>query len=254
MDMDAQLENVSPERGGSSLQVSLGGESIQGAQAPPWKSGQIGENTPPTIPYRNPRLEDTSESQNTKRRKVADYTATSIPTTQSKSLPLPTPTRSKILTTLGIDMLGQFWLGFHMQEAFALQRGKSELKERRTDEEFHAAGIPNSEIQEFRSIRRAFPRTKQTLYPAERPDAVPGQHLHFTQVPMYEKISQNTGLTEGFHVTIRFDGDYKKLSRQEVKTASMERLRHMQIPLGSTYSNQLDIGINTVTRNWAGFN
>ena len=110
---------------------------------------------------------------------------------------------------------------------------------------FHAAGTPLSEIQEFRTIRRAFPRTKQTLYPAERPDAVPGQHLHFTQVPMYEKISQDTGLTEGFHVTIRFDGEYKKLSRQEVKNACLERLRRMNIPLGSTYSNPIDIGINT---------
>ena len=253
MDMDAQLENVSPERGGSSLQVSLGGDSIQGAQATPWKSVQIGEGTPPTLPYRNPRLEDTSESQNTKRRKAADYTATSTPTPQSKSLPLPTPTRSKRLTTLGIDMLGQLWLGFHMQEALSIQRGKKELKERRTDEDFHATGTPTTEIQEFRTIRRAFPRTPQILYPSERPDAVPGQHLHFTQVPMYEKISQDTGLTEGFHVTIRFDGEYKQLSRQEVKTSCLERLRLMSIPLGSTYSNPIDIGINTVTRNWAGF-
>ena len=146
MDMDAELENVSPARGGSSLHVSLGGDSIQGAQAPPWKSGQVGESTPPTIPYRNPRLEEASESQNTKRRKAADYTATSIPTTQSKSLPLSTPTRSKKLTTLGIDMLGQLWLGFLMQEALALQRGKIELLERRTDEEFHATGTPTAEI------------------------------------------------------------------------------------------------------------
>ena len=41
---------------------------------------------------------------------------------------------------------------------------------------------------------------------------------------MYEKISQDTGLTEGFHITIRFDGDYKMLNRREVKTACLERL------------------------------
>ena len=251
--MDAQLENVSPERGGSSLQVSIEGDSIQGAQATPWKSMQIGECTPPTLPYRHPRLEDTSGSQNSKRRKAVDYSATSTPTLPSKSTPLPPPTRPKRLTTLGIDMLGQLWLGFHMQETLSIQRGKKELQERRTDEEFHSNGTPPTEVQEFRAIRRAFPRTKQTVYPSERPDAVPGQHLHFTQVPMYEKISQDTGLTEGFHVTIRFDGEYKKLSRQEVKTACMERLRLMNIPLGSTYSNPIDIGINTVTRNWAGF-
>ena len=27
----------------------------------------------------------------------------------------------------------------------------------------------------------------------------------------------------------------------------------MNIPLGSSYSNPVDIGINTITRNWAGF-
>ena len=150
-------------------------------------------------------------------------------------------------------MVSQMWVGFHMQEALLLQRGKKELKEKRTDEEFSATGTRINEIQEFHSLRRAFPRTKQMLYPTERPDAVPGQHLHFTQIPMYENISQDTGLTEGFHVTIRFDGEYKQLSRQEVKTACMERLRHMNIPLGSTYTNPIDIGINTVMRNWAGF-
>ena len=33
----------------------------------------------------------------------------------------------------------------------------------------------------------------------------------------------------------------------------MERLRQMEIPLGTTYSNPIDIGINAVTKNWAGF-
>ena len=70
---------------------------------------------------------------------------------------------------------------------------------------------------------------------------------------MYKKVSQETGLTEGFHVTVRFDGKYKKLSRKEVKNACLERLKLMNMPLGSAYSNPIDIGINTITRNWAGF-
>ena len=89
-----------------------------------------------------------------------------------------------------------------MHEMLASQRGKKELKEKRTEEEFITANTPVSERHKFRSLRRAFPRVKQTLYPIERPDAVPGQYLHFTQIPMYEKTSQAIGLTEGFHVTI----------------------------------------------------
>ena len=108
--------------------------------------------------------------------------------------------------------MGHMWLGFQMHETLATQRGKKELKEMCTNEDFQATGTPGSEVDEFHTLKRAFPRVKQTLYPTERPDVVPGQHLHFTQIPMYEKTSQDTGLTEGFHVTIRFDGEYKKLS------------------------------------------
>jgi hypothetical protein len=166
---------------------------------------------------------------------------------------LPTNSKSKSVLTLGIDMLGQMWLGFYIQEAFLTQRGKNELKEIRTNEEFLAIGTPTTEIHEFRSIRHAFPMTTQMLYPTKRPDAVPGQHLHFTQIPKYESISQATGLTEGFHVTIRFDGEYNLLNRREVKIACLERLKVMNMPLGMSYSNPIDIGINTATRNWAGF-
>jgi hypothetical protein len=145
------------------------------------------------------------------------------------------------------------WLGFHMHEALLIQRGKSILTESRTDEDFLTIGTPPSEIEEFRSLRHAFPRTRQTLYPSERPDVVPGQHLHLTQIPRYETISHDTGLTEGFHITIRFDGAYKQLSRREVKIACIEKLKTMHVPLGTSYSNPVDIGINTITRNWAGF-
>lgn len=137
-----------------------------------------------------------------------------------------------------------------MHEALLLQRGKNVLKETRTDEELHAKCTPPTEIQEFWSLRYAFPRTRQILYPTERPNAVPGQHLHLTQLPRYENISHDTGLTDGFHITISFDGAYKLLSRREVKLACIERLKNMKIPLGTSYSNPVDIGINTITRNW----
>ena len=231
--------------------MSLERHSIQVAQEASQKSARIAESTPPTVQYRNPRIEDASESQTTKRRKADDYTATS--TIPSKTTPTTSNTRSKRVATLGIDMIGQMWLGFHMHEALSTQRGKKVLVEKRTDAEFIATNTPGTEIQEFRTLRRAFPRTKQVLYPFERPNAVPDQHLHFTQIPMYEKTSHDTGLTDGFHVTIRFDGEYKTLNRREVKIAYLERLRLMHIPLGNTYSNPIDIGINTVTRNWAGF-
>ena len=253
LEMDAQLEDASPECGGSSLQLTYERRSKHTTSRDLFKNIHTTESTPQSLQYRNPRAEDASESQNTKRRKAEDYTVSSTPITSCKPTPTSSQARAKCVTNLSIDMIGQMWLGFHMQEALAIQRGKQELKERRTDEEFTKLGTPASEVHEFRSIRRAFPRTKQIIFPNERPDAVPGQHLHFTQIPKYEKISQDTGLTEGFHVTIRFDGEYKQLNRKEVKTACMERLRLMNMPLGTAYTNPIDIGINMVTRNWSGF-
>ena len=152
LDMDALLENVSPERGGSSFQMSLGKNSTQPTQATPRKSAHISESTPPTLQYRNPRLEDASESQTTKRRKAEDYMATSTPKVASKHTTPSSNTRSKRVPTLGIDMLSQMWLGFPMQEALLTQLGKHTLQESRSDEEFRAIGTPPTEIHEFRSL------------------------------------------------------------------------------------------------------
>ena len=102
--MDAQLENVSPERGGTSLQMSLGKNSIK---VTPNKSVHISDGTSPTLQYRNPKVEDASESQTTKRRKADDYTATSIPLLPSKHTLSSTHSRIKRGPTLSIDMIGQ---------------------------------------------------------------------------------------------------------------------------------------------------
>ena len=145
------------------------------------------------------------------------------------------------------------WLGFPIHEAIAIRNGTEIIKERRIQEEFVKLGTPSSEIIEFNTLRRAFPRVPQTCYPHERPDAVPGNHLHFTQLQRLEKVDPTNGLSENFHVTIRFDSGYKSMSRQAIRGACLKRLRLIDISLGSTYSNQIDVGINAVTKNWAGF-
>jgi hypothetical protein len=133
------------------------------------------------------------------------------------------------------------WLGFPIHEAIAIQRGKAIITEHRSTKEFTRLGTPTKEIIEFKTLRRAFPHIPQVYYPHERPDAVSGNHLHFTQIPRLEKIDSNTGLSEGFHVTVRYDSGFKSISRQEARRRCMERLQQMEIPLGLTYSNPIDI-------------
>ena len=117
LDIDTQLENVSPEKGNSSLQMSLGKHYIQTTSH---KSVHISENTPTTLQYRNLRMEDASESQTTKRRKADDYTATLTPPIPSKNISSSTHMRIKKKSTLSIDMIGQMWLDFHMHESLSI--------------------------------------------------------------------------------------------------------------------------------------
>ena len=145
------------------------------------------------------------------------------------------------------------WLGFTIHEAIATQQGTDIIQEHRTFDEFTIMGTPPSEVIEFQTLRRAFPRVPQVCYPNERSDAVPGHHLNFTQIPRQERVDHTTGLSEGFHVTFRFDYGFKSMNRQEARGACMERLRLMGTFLGSTYSNPIDVGLNAVTKQWAGF-
>lgn len=66
------------------------------------------------------------------------------------------------------------------------------------------------------TLPRAFPRVPQMLHPNERPDAAPGNHLHFIQLPRLEKIDPTTGLSEDFQITIRFDHGFKGIAKLDM--------------------------------------
>ena len=251
-DMDMQLEDVSPENGGSSLQLS----SFQNEYAAIPNQAAISTtrldivnlaDTTPATSHKSPRKEATSDTQSAKRRRNEAGRHT-IPLGANK---LQHEKTKEAIPS--IDIVSHMWLGFPIHEAIAIQRNKEIIHEHRTTEEFTRLGNPTTEITEFKTLRRAFPHVPQAYFPHERPDAVPGNHLHFTQIPSQEKIDPSTGLSEGFHITIRYDFGFKSISRQEARRGCMERLRLMAIPLGTTYSNPIDIGINAVTKNWAGF-
>ena len=251
IDMQLCMENVSPEHGGSSLQLSASQDEYMAAlnqaavSLDRMDTFNIVDTTPPTHPHSHPRKEPATDTQSAKRRRSEGGRHA-----QESETNKPTHTREAILS---IDIVSKMWLGFSIHEAIAIQKGKGIILEHRTNEEFEKLGTPPNEVIDFNSVRRAFPRVPQICFPNERPDAVPGHYLHFTQIPRHERIDPLTGLSEGFHVTIRFDKGFKSMSRQEARGAYLKRLRQMDIPLGSTYSNPIDIGINAVTKNWAGF-
>ena len=251
-DIEMQLANVSPEHGGSSLQLSSShNEYIAVPNQAAISTTRLDitnlADATPTTSHKSPRKVATTDTQSAKRRRNETGRHT---TSLGASQPQHEKTKEAIPS---IDIVAHMWLGFPIHEAIAIQRGNDIIREHRTPEDFTRIGTPTKEVIEFMTLRRAFPHVPQTCYPHERPDAVPGNHLHFTQLPRLEKVDSTTGLSEGFHVTIRFDFGYKGMSRQDARRGCMERLRQMEIPLGTTYSNPIDIGLNAVTKNWAGF-
>ena len=252
-DIDMQLEDVSPEHGGSSLQISTSQDEYLAIPNQAANSTaqldiiNLAEATPPPNPHQNSRMETTNDTQSAKRRRGEGGSHTLNSSTNN-----PQPTRAKEAIP-SIDIASQIWLGFPIHEAIASHKGMAIIQEHRTHDEFIKLGTPPREIIDFKTIRRAFPRVPQLCYPSERPDAVPGSHLHFTQVPRQERVNPTTGLSEDFTITIRFDHGYKGMSRQDARGACIERLRLMDIPLGTVYSNPIDIRLNAVTKTWAGF-
>jgi hypothetical protein len=249
-DIDMQLADVSPEHGGSSLQLSVSNDDFVAAlnlTAHRLDITNLADRTPPTTSHKSPMNTTMSDNHSAKRRRGEAGGLSSIPDSHKSH-----NTRHKEAIP-SIAIVSHMWLGFAIHEAIASHQSKGIIHEHRTNEEFKSIGTPTREVIEFKTLRRAFPRVPQLLYSNERPDAVPGNHLNFTQLPRHERVDPTTGLSEGFHITIRFDFGYKNMNRQDVRGACLERLRHMDISLGSTYANPIDVGINAVTKNWAGF-
>jgi hypothetical protein len=177
-DIDMQLEDVSPEHGGSSLQLS---SSHNEYAAIPNQAAistsrldiiNLADATP-TNSHKSPKKEAASDTKSAKcRRNEAGRHTTSLRASKLQH------DKTKVAIP-SIDIVSHMWLGFPIYEAIAIQRSKKIIHEHRTTEEFTRLGTPTKEIIEFKTLRRAFPHVPQVYYPHERPDAVPGNHLHF---------------------------------------------------------------------------
>lgn len=113
--------------------------------------------------------------------------------------------------------------------------------------------MPDTEVLEFHSCRHAFPHVPQVLYPSIRPDGLPGQYLHLTQIPKDTEIVESTGLSQSYHIIIRFDSDYHRMTKQEVQDAATARFAQMKIPLANRYREPVSAIVHRKTHGWLGF-
>ena len=68
-------------------------------------------------------------------------------------------------------------------EKIAVEQGLEELFTDESIADMVTMGIPRKEAEELEKVRISYPRVPQSLYPKERSDGLPGQHLNLTQLP-----------------------------------------------------------------------
>ena len=150
-----------------------------------------------------------------------------------------------------------FWLGFEAMERIAKEEGIAELFTDETIADRVTRGIPRKEAEELESVSISYPRVPQTLYPSERSDGIKGQHINLTQLPQDIEIDPISNLSKDFHVAIHFQLPNNPLLHNQVKELVQERLKEMQIPLGTSLIEPISVLCMSVKRGgakgiWAG--
>ena len=183
-------------------------------------------------------------------------TAPSTSSASHQPLPHPSPALPPTVTPAPIvnhaDFVQHLWYGFSVHEMINTQLG---LPESRT---FLASNLadsimPASEIKEFHTYRHSFPHVPQKLLPATRPDGIPGQYLHLTQIPHDIPIDSTTGLSHSYQILIRFDFGYHEMTKVEVQNAATARFDAMGIKLASRYREPVSALVHPQTKKWLGF-
>jgi hypothetical protein len=140
-DIDMQLKNVSPERGGSSLRLSMSNDELVAvpnrAATSRLDNINLTNTTPTSTTQKSPRLAAAIDNHSAKRRRNEEGRH-KTPSDSNKSYNM----RPKEAIP-SIDIVSQMWLGFPIHEAVAVQRGKDIIREDRTNEEFARVGTPH---------------------------------------------------------------------------------------------------------------
>ena len=139
-DIDMQLDGGSPERGGSSLRLSVSNDEFiavpNQADTSRLDNINLADLTPTFTTHKSPRIAATIDTHSAKKRR-SEEGRHKIPSESNKSHNM----RSKEAIP-SIDIVSRMWLGFPIHEAVATHRGKDIICEYRTNEEFIKIGTP----------------------------------------------------------------------------------------------------------------
>jgi hypothetical protein len=169
---------------------------------------------------------------------------------ESTSLPAPQPAPTP--QTSPNDFAHHLWLMYSIHEQQNVQLGLPPFTAYGVDALINS-GLPESEIREFNSYKHAFPHVPQRLFPMIRPDGLPGQYFHLTQIPYGTDVDPVTGLARSYQIVIRFDLGYHELKKAKVQEAAHARFDAMGIPLASRFCELVSALIHRQSKAWLGF-
>ena len=143
------------------------------------------------------------------------------------------------------------WLSFSVHEQLNIHRGLPEYSTYGAAQ-LTTSVMPDAKQYEYHTCRHSFPHLPQLLYPSLRPDGIPGQYLHLTQIPSGCLVDDVTGLSPTYQVVIRFDHGYQGMKKQEIQEAALSRLETMGIPVATRFREPIFAIVNKDTKTWLG--
>lgn len=144
------------------------------------------------------------------------------------------------------------WLSFSVHQHLNALQGVAEYTTYAKVTE-SSGGMPANEVSEFHKCRHSFPNVPQLLYPSVRPDGLPGQFLHLTQIPFGIGIDPSTGLSKTHQILIRFDSGYQSMTKVDVQEAAIARFEAMGMKLSNRFREPVVALVHPQTKTWLGF-
>jgi hypothetical protein len=117
------------------------------------------------------------------------------------------------------DFAHHLWMTYLVHEHHNTQQGLPTFTTYGTSALVHF-GMHESEMHEYNACRHAFLHVPQTLFPKTRPDGLPGQYFHLTQIPYGIDVDPITGLSRSYQILIRFDSSYNEMRKDNVQEAA----------------------------------
>ena len=165
--------------------------------------------------------------------------------------PIP-PANPKFLP-LCFNLAHHLWLTFFVHEQFAIQNLLSEFVVYGISI-LETLAMPKSEKQEYHSCRHAFLHVPQKLYSFSRPDGIPGQYLHLTQVPHGCDVDPKICLSMTYQSILCFDYGHFGMKKQKVQEATAACFELMGIHIALHFREPiLAINHKLDIQNWIGF-